>query len=67
MRFCVAIPCFFKGVDFCDALRQVAALGCPPDEMPKEIRASSLGSTAGLYGCVVAARKSMAEMEKVSE
>ena len=27
MRFCVAIPCFFKGVDFCDALRQVAALG----------------------------------------
>ena len=27
MRLCVAIPCFFKGVDFCDALRQVAALG----------------------------------------
>lgn len=26
MRFCVAIPCFFKG-DFCDALRQIAALG----------------------------------------
>ena len=47
--------------------RQVVALGCPPDERPKEIRASSLGSTAGLYGCVVAARKSMAEMEKVSE
>jgi hydroxypyruvate isomerase len=27
MRLCVAIPCFFKNVDFCDALRQVAALG----------------------------------------
>ena len=27
MRFCVAIPCFFKKVDFCDAIRQVAALG----------------------------------------
>lgn len=27
MRFCVAVPCFFKGVDFCDALRQIAALG----------------------------------------
>lgn len=26
MRFCVAVPCFFKG-DFCDALRQIAALG----------------------------------------
>ena len=27
MRLCVAIPCFFKHVDFCDAIRQVAALG----------------------------------------
>lgn len=27
MRLCVAIPCFFKKVDFCDAIRQVAALG----------------------------------------
>ena len=27
MRLCVAIPCFFKNVDFCDAIRQVAALG----------------------------------------
>ncbi|MBR2353344.1 MAG: TIM barrel protein [Clostridia bacterium] len=29
MRLCVAIPCFFKGkdVDFCDAIRRVAALG----------------------------------------
>ncbi len=27
MRLCVVAPCFFKGVDFCDAIRQVAALG----------------------------------------
>lgn len=27
MRLCVAIPCFFKNMDFCDALRRVAALG----------------------------------------
>ncbi len=27
MRLCVAIPCFFKNVDFCEALRTVAALG----------------------------------------
>ena len=27
MRLCVAMPCFFKNVDFCDAVRQVAALG----------------------------------------
>ena len=27
MRLCVAIPCFFKGIDFCDAIRRVAALG----------------------------------------
>ena len=27
MRLCVAIPCFFKKLDFCDAIRQVAALG----------------------------------------
>ncbi|MBQ8345025.1 MAG: TIM barrel protein [Clostridia bacterium] len=27
MRLCVAIPCFFKKVDFCDAIRRVAALG----------------------------------------
>ena len=27
MRLCVAIPCFFKGVDFCDAIRKVAELG----------------------------------------
>ncbi|MBE6556764.1 MAG: glyoxylate-induced protein [Ruminococcaceae bacterium] len=27
MRLCVPIPCFFKGVDFCEAIREVAALG----------------------------------------
>ena len=27
MRLCVAIPCFFKGVNFCDAIRKVAELG----------------------------------------
>lgn len=27
MRLCVAIPCFFKNVDFCDAIRKVAELG----------------------------------------
>ncbi len=27
MRLCVAIPCFFRNVDFCDAIRAVAALG----------------------------------------
>ena len=27
MKLCVAIPCFFKGVDFCDAIRTCAALG----------------------------------------
>ena len=27
MRLCVPIPCFFKSVDFCDALRTVASLG----------------------------------------
>jgi len=27
MRLCVPIPCFFKGTDFTDAIRQVAALG----------------------------------------
>ena len=27
MRLCVAIPCFFKGADFCDAIRMVASLG----------------------------------------
>ena len=27
MRLCVPIPCFFKGADFCDAIRRVAALG----------------------------------------
>ena len=27
MRLCVAIPCFFKGVDFCDAIRMSAELG----------------------------------------
>ncbi|MBE6547219.1 MAG: glyoxylate-induced protein [Ruminococcaceae bacterium] len=27
MRLCVPIPCFFKNVDFCEAIRQVAALG----------------------------------------
>lgn len=27
MRICVPIPCFFGGMDFCDALRKVAALG----------------------------------------
>ena len=27
MRFCVAVPCFFKDYDFCDALRRIAELG----------------------------------------
>ncbi len=27
MRICVPIPCFFGGMDFCDAIRKVAALG----------------------------------------
>ena len=27
MRFCVAVPCFFKNTDFCDALRSIAELG----------------------------------------
>lgn len=27
MRLCVSIPCFFKNTDFCEILRQVAALG----------------------------------------
>ena len=27
MRLCVAIPCFYRNVDFCDALRRVRALG----------------------------------------
>ena len=27
MRLCVAIPCFFQNVDFCDAIRQCKALG----------------------------------------
>lgn len=27
MRLCVAIPCFFKDVDFCEAIRKVAELG----------------------------------------
>ena len=27
MRLCVAIPCFFKDADFCEAIRRVAELG----------------------------------------
>jgi hydroxypyruvate isomerase len=27
MKLCVAIPCFFKNVDFCDAIERVAGLG----------------------------------------
>ena len=27
MKLCVAIPCFFKGVDFCEAIRAVGDLG----------------------------------------
>ena len=27
MRFCVPVPCFYKGVDFCDAIRRIGALG----------------------------------------
>ena len=27
MKFSVAIPCFFKGLDFCDAIKKCAALG----------------------------------------
>ena len=27
MKLCVAIPCFFKEIPFCDALRKAKALG----------------------------------------
>ena len=27
MRLCVPVPCFFSGIDFCDAIRQIGALG----------------------------------------
>ncbi len=27
MRLCVPIPCFFKGVDFCDAIKKIGELG----------------------------------------
>ena len=27
MRLCVVLPCFFRGVDLCEAIRTVAALG----------------------------------------
>lgn len=27
MKLCVAIPCFFQGMDFCDAVREAASLG----------------------------------------
>lgn len=27
MRLCVVIPCFFKKLDFCDAIRQISSLG----------------------------------------
>ena len=27
MRFCIPIPCFFKTIDFCDAIRKVKELG----------------------------------------
>ena len=27
MRICIPIPCFFGGMDFCDAIRKVAELG----------------------------------------
>lgn len=27
MRFCIPIPCFFRDIDFCSALRRIAALG----------------------------------------
>ena len=27
MRICVPIPCFFGGMDFCDAIRKVKELG----------------------------------------
>ena len=27
MRLCVPVPCFFGGMDFCDALRRIGALG----------------------------------------
>ncbi len=27
MRLCVPVPCFFRGVDFCDAIRKIGELG----------------------------------------
>lgn len=27
MRFCIPVPCFFKSMDFCDAIRKVGELG----------------------------------------
>lgn len=27
MKLCVPVPCFFKGVDFCEAIEKIAALG----------------------------------------
>ena len=27
MRFCVPVPCFFKDVDFCDAIKKIGELG----------------------------------------
>ena len=35
--------------------------------LPEQICASALGSAAGLYGCVVAARKKLADMAHISE
>ncbi len=27
MRFCIPVPCFFGGLDFCDAIKKIASLG----------------------------------------
>ena len=47
--------------------RKMEALPCMQEIKPACIRASSLGSAAGLYGCVVAARQKLAKKAAVSE
>ena len=47
--------------------RQYAQLDCMEDLRPNKICASPLGNAAGLYGCVVAARKKLAKPADISE
>ena len=47
--------------------RQYAQLDCMEDLRPNKICASPLGNAAGLYGCVVAARKKLGKTEETSE